>query len=169
MMRTQMGMAVNDYVSNIPNMSAYELGHDSGFLFEKVLEIALVSRGTSLTVNAVRGGNYVNLASKSRTAHIIAGDATGGGHAWFGSAKSFINGLKGSKSMFPANWSHSKIMHSISEVVTSNTWVQQTGKLGAKFTRSGRPVRFVTEGYYDGLKIRVINTHNEIITAFPIK
>jgi hypothetical protein len=54
-MRTQMGMAVNDYVSNIPNMSAYELGHDVGFVSEKVLEIALVSRGTSLTVNVVRG------------------------------------------------------------------------------------------------------------------
>jgi hypothetical protein len=62
-MRTQMGMAVNDYVSNIPNMSAYELGHDGGFLFEKVLEIALVSRGTSLTVNAVRGSGIISKSS----------------------------------------------------------------------------------------------------------
>jgi hypothetical protein len=53
-MRTQMGMAVNDYVSNIPNMSAYELGHDVGFVSEKVVEIALVSRGSSLTVNALK-------------------------------------------------------------------------------------------------------------------
>jgi hypothetical protein len=65
MMRTQMGMAVNDYVSNIPNMSTYELGHDGGFLFEKVLEIALVSRGASLTVNAVRTGkSFVQFSSK---------------------------------------------------------------------------------------------------------
>jgi hypothetical protein len=68
MMRTQMGMAVNDYVSNIPNMSTYELGHDGGFLFEKVLEIALVSRGTSLTVNAARGsGMFGRLGHKMTT------------------------------------------------------------------------------------------------------
>ncbi len=123
----------------------------------------------SLFPNAARGSNYVNLASKSRTAHIIAGDATGGGHAWFGSAKSFMNGLTGKKSMFPATWSNSKIMNGVSEVVTSNPWIQQTGRAGAMFTRSGQPVRFVTEGYYNGLKIRVINTHSEIITAFPIR
>ena len=119
----------------------------------------------------VRAANseMVNLASSSRTAHIIAGDVTGGGHAWFGSVKSFLNGLKGNKSMFPATWSNKEIMNGISEVVTSNPWVQQTGRSGAMLTRSGQPVRFVTEGYYNGVKIRVINTHNEIITAFPIK
>ena len=116
-----------------------------------------------------KGGNYVNLASRSRTAHIIAGDATGGGHAWFGSTKSFMNGLTGKKSMFPATWSNSKIMNGVSEVVTSNPWVQQTGRAGAMFTRSGQPVRFVTEGFYNGTKIRVINTYSEIITAFPIR
>lgn len=71
--------------------------------------------------------------------------------------------------MFPATWSNSKIMNGVSEVVTSNPWVQQTGRAGAMFTRSGQPVRFVTEGYYNGLKIRVINTHSEIITAYPIR
>ena len=98
-------------------------------------------------INATKGNNYINLASRSRTAHIIAGDATGGGHAWFGSMKSFMNGLKGKKSMFPASWSADKIMNGVSEVVTSNTWVQQTGRAGARLTRSGQPVRFVTEGY----------------------
>lgn len=131
------------------------------------------SVGTSLKLvrdgAAARSSNYVNLANRSRTAHIIAGDATGGGHAWFGSTKSLMNGLTGKKSMFPATWSNSKIMNGVSEVVTSNSWVQQTGRAGAIFTRSGQPVRFVTEGYYNGLKIRVINTHSEIITAFPIK
>ncbi|CAA7193824.1 hypothetical protein [Chryseobacterium potabilaquae] len=42
-------------------------------------------------------GKYINLASSRRTAHIITGDATGGGHARFGSLKSFRNGLTGSK------------------------------------------------------------------------
>ncbi|WP_369793057.1 hypothetical protein [Flavobacterium sp. 316] len=32
--------------------------------------------------NIARNARYVNLASGSRTAHILAGDATGGGHAW---------------------------------------------------------------------------------------
>jgi hypothetical protein len=70
MMRTQMGMAVNDYVSNIPNMSAYELGHDSGFLFEKVVEVALVSQGTSLTVNAVTKGKTLFNFTKTAGAHM---------------------------------------------------------------------------------------------------
>jgi RHS repeat-associated protein len=68
--RTQLGMAVNDYVTNIPNMSVYELGHDSGFLFEKVLEIALVSRGTSLTVNAVTKGKTLFNFTKTAGAHM---------------------------------------------------------------------------------------------------
>ncbi|WP_145670907.1 EndoU domain-containing protein [Chitinophaga polysaccharea] len=71
--------------------------------------------------------------------------------------------------MFPMTWSNEKIMNGVSEVVTSNPWVQQTGRAGAMVTRSGQPVRFVTYGTYEGIKIRVINTHSEIITAFPIR
>lgn len=117
------------------------------------------------------GGNsqkYINLANSERTAHIIAGDATGGGHAWFGSLQSFVNGLTRAKSMFPAAWSNSKIMHAISDVVVNNQWVQQTGKAGEMLTKSGQPVRFVVEGTYQGVRMRVIATYNEIITAFPI-
>lgn len=117
---------------------------------------------------AAKGG-YINLASSGRTAHIIAGDATGGGHTWFGSLKSFANGLTGSKSMFPATWSNSQIMHAVSDVAVNNQWIQQTGKAGAMFTKSGQPVRFVIEGTYQGTKLRVITTHTDIITAFPIK
>jgi RHS repeat-associated protein len=121
-----------------------------------------------LEVSATKG-EFINLASSKRTTHIIAGDATGGGHAWFGSFKSLVNGLTRSKSMFPASWSNSKIMHAISDVAVNNQWIQQTGKAGAMFTKSGQPVRFVVEGTYQGTKIRVITTHTDIITAFPIK
>lgn len=114
-------------------------------------------------------GNYINLASSGRTAHIITGDATGGGHAWFGSLKSFTNGLKGIKSMFPASWNNAKIMHAVSDVAVNNQWIQQTGRIGSMFTRSGQPVRFVVEGTYQGTRIRVITTHTDIITAFTIK
>lgn len=111
----------------------------------------------------------INLASSSRTAHIISGDATGGGHAWFGSLKSFGNGLSRQKSMFPASWSNSKIMHAVSDVAVNNPWVQQTGKVGAMFTKSGQSVRYMIEGSYGGIRMRVITTSTDIITAFPIK
>ncbi|WP_431610887.1 RHS repeat-associated core domain-containing protein [Chryseobacterium sp. 'Rf worker isolate 10'] len=126
----------------------------------------VVSRGIG-TLSA--RGQYINLASSGRTAHIIAGDATGGGHAWFGSLKSFTNGITRAKSMFPVTWSNSKIMHAVSNVAINNQWVQQTGRAGAALTRSGHPVRFVVEGIYEGTKIRVITTHTEIITAFTIR
>ncbi len=171
-------------VQTVESTSAYLRSMDSprtwgnayGYLAWSGAEVAISQGVTSYASNALSGmrvaaksSSYVNLASRSRTAHIIAGDATGGGHAWFGSAKSFMNGLTGKRSMFPATWSNSKIMNGVSEVVTSNPWVQQTGRAGAMFTRSGQPVRFVTEGFYNGTKIRVINTHSEIITAFPIR
>lgn len=117
---------------------------------------------------AVKGG-YINLASTERTAHIIAGDVTGGGHAWFGSLKSFMNGLTGSKSMFPVAWSNSKIMNAVSDVAVNNAWVQQTGKIGAMLTKSGQPVRYIVDGVYQGTRIRVVTTATDIITAFPIK
>jgi hypothetical protein len=131
--------------------------------------LGVVEGGLDDVVEESAKGGYINLASSGRTAHIIAGDATGGGHAWFGSLKSFANGLTGSKSMFPATWSNSKIMHAVSDVAVNNQWIQQTGKAGAMFTKSGQPVRFVVEGTYQGRKIRVITTHTDIITAFPIK
>ncbi len=67
------------------------------------------------------------------------------------------------------SFSNSKIKDGFSEVVTNNLWVQQTGRTGQMLTRSGQPVCFVTEGFYNGTKIRVINTHSEIITTFPIR
>lgn len=100
---------------------------------------------------------------------ILIISATGGGHAWFESFKGFLNVVKGTKSMFPAGWSSEKIMYAVSEVTVNNNWVQQTGKLGAWVTKSGQPVRYIVEGTYQGVKMIVVTTANEIITAFPIK
>ena len=113
--------------------------------------------------------SYINLASRQRTIHILAGDATGGGHSWFGSLRSFANGVTGKKSMFPANWSGEKIMHAVSDVAVNNPWVQVSGRAGAQFTKSGAPVRYAVQGYYEGVRIKVITTAKDIITAFPIK
>ncbi|WP_442880294.1 EndoU domain-containing protein [Arthrobacter sp. S2(2024)] len=73
---------------------------------------------------------------------------------------------------FPHSWSDDKIMHEVSDIATdpSLTWVQQTGSLGADFTRAGDPVKYRVEGVRDGLKIRVIIQPGGegIITGFPI-
>lgn len=111
---------------------------------------------------------YINLASQQRTTHIIAGDATGGGHAWFGSRKSFLNGITGKKSMFPMNWSKEKIMHASSDVLVNYPSVQQTGPAGALQTRSGQLSRFTATGEYEGLKIKVVYNNADIVTAHPI-
>ena len=120
--------------------------------------------------NIARNAKFVNLASQSRTAHIIAGEGVGkGGHAWWGSFRSFWNGVTRAKSMFPITWSNNRIMNAVSEVATSNQWIQQTGRAGATHTRNGQLVRYKIEGVYEGVKMRVITTVDEIITAFPIQ
>jgi RHS repeat-associated protein len=99
----------------------------------------------------------VNLASASRTSHILDG------HMYPGEA---------GNSLFPRSWSGGQIMHNVSDIATdpSLTWVQQTGKAGAAFTRNGAPVRFYVDGVRDGVNIRVILEPGGegIITAFPI-
>lgn len=74
--------------------------------------------------------------------------------------------------LFPSDWSAAKIMNGVSDVSTdpANTWVQQTGRLGAEFTRAGDPVRFAVDGVYDGLKMHVIVEPGGegIITGYPV-
>lgn len=63
-------------------------------------------------------------------------------------------------------------MHHVSDIATdpSLTWVQQTGKLGAEFTKNGAPVRFYVDGVRDGVPMRVIIEPGGegIITGFPL-
>lgn len=110
-----------------------------------------------LRVAAKSADEFVDLASASRRSHILDGHRYGGeaGNTWF-----------------PKGWSDDKIMHSISDIATdpSLTWVQQTGRAGAAFTRGGAPVRYTVEGVRDGVKIRVVLEPGGegIITGFPI-
>ena len=87
-------------------------------------------------VAAKSADEFVDLASASRRSHILDGHRYGGeaGNTWF-----------------PQGWSDDKIMHSISDIATdpSLTWVQQTGRAGAAFTRGGAPVRYTVEGVRD--------------------
>jgi hypothetical protein len=122
----------------------------------------------SLLGTGISKPKYINLASEQRTTHIIAGDATGGGHSWFGSIKSFKNGISGKKSMFPMNWSSEKIMHASSDVLANYPSIQQSGPAGSLYTKSGQLSKFVSNGEYQGLKIRVVYNNADIITAFPV-
>lgn len=126
---------------------------------EGVLQQGIVQKG---------GGNrqYVDLASPERRVHILDGDGpNSGGH---GPGR----GISG-KSEFPADWTDDQVMHNISDVATdpNASWVQQTGRVGEKFTNAGDPVRFRVEGVRDGVKIRAIVEPYEggegIVTGFP--
>lgn len=41
--------------------------------------------------------------------------------------------------------------------------------VGATLTAKSQPVRYITEGVYEGVKLRVVATATDIVTAFPIK
>ncbi|HSZ39519.1 MAG TPA: EndoU domain-containing protein [Trebonia sp.] len=100
---------------------------------------------------------FVNLASDTRTQHILDGQMPPG---------------EPDKNLFPGDWSAAKIMNGVSEVATdpASEWVQQTGRAGAEVTRTGDPVRYAVNDVYDGLKMRVIVEPGGegIITGFPV-
>lgn len=107
---------------------------------------------------------FINLASRQRTQHILLGDASGGGHLWPGAP---------GKTAFPSSWSSEDVMHYVSDLATDPkaTWTQLSGKPGAQFTTKGNPVRWAVEGVRDGVNVRVIvEPFGEgIITAYPTK
>ncbi|MDX6240271.1 MAG: hypothetical protein QOG10_5091, partial [Kribbellaceae bacterium] len=111
----------------------------------------------------VGSDTLVDLSSASRRQHILYGDI-GGGHLWPG---------RPGKSTFPKSWSEDKAMHAISDIATDPNlvWKQQTGPVGADFTKYGKPVRFIVDGVRDGVKIRVvIEPRGEgIISGYPVK
>ncbi len=55
-MRAQMASSIDSYITNIPNMSAYEVGYDLGYGSEKIVEGIVLTRGAGLAVNGVRYG-----------------------------------------------------------------------------------------------------------------
>jgi filamentous hemagglutinin len=105
--------------------------------------------GTSVTGT---GSDDVNLASPDRTNHILNGDATGGGHLWPGGP---------GKSAFPADWSASQIMNTVSDIATDPTIPETVQSNG----------RIVKEGTSNGVNIRVVieppSKGGGIVTAFP--
>ncbi len=93
-----------------------------------------------------------NLASPDRTTHILTGDSTGGGHQWPGGP---------GKSVFPENWSGTKIMNAVSDIATDPSipeTVQANGRIVKNGTRDGIDIRVVIEPASKG---------GGIVTAFP--
>ncbi|WP_264536252.1 RHS repeat-associated core domain-containing protein [Flavobacterium sp. N1736] len=66
-MRSQIVDASTDYIQNVPNMSAYEIGYDLGFGIEKGLEIAITRRTMPLPKALLEGARDVGNASKFTT------------------------------------------------------------------------------------------------------
>ncbi|HEY9262156.1 RHS repeat-associated core domain-containing protein [Chitinophaga sp.] len=63
--RAQMiGNAVN-YVGNIPNKTSDQIGHDVGFGVEKIGEVVLASKGSSIVSNALRATAFVDMAAEA--------------------------------------------------------------------------------------------------------
>ena len=113
--------------------------------------------------------SYVNLASASRTNHILYGEGPGrGGHLWPGQA---------GKSPFPRGWSAQRIMDEVSDIATDPKlqWVRPDGKTELRYN-SGAPARFRVVDpatgdlpVRDGVSVRVVvePAGEGIITAFP--
>jgi hypothetical protein len=104
---------------------------------------------------------YVNLASKSRTNHILYGEKSGlkkgfyqGGHLY--------RGLPG-KTRFPTNWNGDKVMHAVSDIATDPKIPWQIAKDNSS--------RCIAEGVREGQRIRVIVEPNKegIISGFPLR
>ena len=112
--------------------------------------------------SGVDANNLSQINSQQRT-HILEGDATGGGH---GNGR----GLSG-QSEFPPQWSDDEAINYISEVIQdpNSIWLQQTGKPGAKYTKTGKPVRWQIDGTRDDVKIGIIVEPDGkgVTTAFP--
>lgn len=92
----------------------------------------------------------VNLATPDRTTHILAGDATGGGHLYPGAP---------GKTPFPSTWSEDQVMHNVSDVATN-----PSSTVGAVQPNGNIPV----SGTVDGVDMKVIiGPDGSIVTGFP--
>jgi hypothetical protein len=98
---------------------------------------------------------YVNLASESRTSHILDGEVRpngtyGGGHR---PGTGFPN-----KSEFPAGWSDDQIMHNISDVATDPA---------LPWTPGDRPGDFLVNGTRSDVDSEVLIRNDQIWTGYP--
>ncbi len=132
-------------VSNVVNVFVEE---------DQTAEVATPSPADSSSSTQARAADDFNKASAispGRRAHILYGDATGGGHL-FGTGKPC-------KSEFPKHWDEGTIIKEV-ELIAANdnlNWEQQ---------RNGY---YVTEQKVGTVKVRVVKgrENKNIITAYP--
>jgi hypothetical protein len=55
------GESVLNYVSNVPNMTKDQIGHDVGFGLEKTAEAVVLSKGAGMVTNALKGAGSTTL------------------------------------------------------------------------------------------------------------
>jgi hypothetical protein len=94
----------------------------------------------------VSSGRQVKV-SPERRAHILDGDATGGGHR-------HGTGVRG-KSEFPVDWSDDKVIKAIESVANdpaSRRTIQPNGRTRVEGTREGVDIRVIVDP--DGAAIR---------------
>ncbi|PPI51930.1 EndoU domain-containing protein, partial [Rathayibacter toxicus] len=148
------------------------LAHGTGAALtniKSVLNTKTTHTATTALENIHPTPQYVNLASKERTEHVLDGELLksgkwGGGHFWPG---------KPGKTVFPKEWSREKIMHYISDIATDPTLTlvtRDTKNTISFLTKKGKPARFVVHGEREGVTIRVIvePAGEGIITGFPV-
>ncbi len=70
------GNAVANYVSNIPNMSKDQIGHDLGYGLEKTAETVVLSKGAGMVGKAMQG------AKTETVFRVFGGDAKAEGFSW---------------------------------------------------------------------------------------
>lgn len=153
----------NDFLFWVDNSSMYEKGKavsefsiNSGLAVESTVSIA--NKAGVLAGGIRQSDEYVNLATRERTEHILKGEPnTRGG--WDGGHRPGSN--KG-KTEFPEGWSDEKIMHNISDIATDP-------KL--KWDKNKNLNNHEVIGEREGVKIKVIlrKSNGEIVTAFPLK
>ncbi|WP_157803869.1 polymorphic toxin-type HINT domain-containing protein [Luteimicrobium subarcticum] len=106
---------------------------------------------------------YSDLISERRRAHILDGDATGGGHRWPGAE---------GKTPFPQEWSDEDVLEHAMDIATDprTTWTGG-GPGGALLTRRGLPARFVAIAERGGVRMKVVfePAGEGVITAHPIE
>ncbi|MEB3750765.1 pre-toxin TG domain-containing protein [Geobacillus sp. FSL W8-0032] len=132
---------------------------DTALHMTKKIEGEAIDRIPKSSDPSIKGkgkANFVNIASKKRTKHILYGDKTGGGHLWPGTGNP-------NKTLFPKNWSAERVMHNVSDIATDPTLKWKRGRVIKSVQR------YEVIGIRDGVKIKVITDGKDIITAFPIK
>ncbi|WP_376711360.1 hemagglutinin repeat-containing protein [Pseudochrobactrum lubricantis] len=146
------GIAQSAEWAAIWNDSALSVSEKINNLYDAGLDVmGIMAAATMGGVGNNSGIAGKGLISSARTAHILYGDRTGGGHLWPGSP---------GKSPFPKNWTPQRILDEV-DAIAKNPNIVGTAQYN----------RIVKEAVVDNVKIRVViepaSKGGGVVTAFP--